>query len=353
MADLLAESFSSSMNLVAIHDFAYYEYYLMKFEENIFSRSDHQLSIGILVMPQSNMLSLASCIDPLRAANRRAGKQVFSWQLLSPSGGEVILTSGIGFGTEPLKTRPNYDVLILVAGFNLTELATPSFLRQLRTIAPRMQAIGGVDGGSWLLARSGLLNGQTATTHWEDLEEFAEVFPKINAVRDRFIISGKYFTTGGAAPAIDMMLHLIQTRHGARLAEAVASAFIYDAVKSPASPQVSISTARLQKTSLKVAHAVEIMSASLEEPQTISAIARQIGLSARGLELLFGKEIGQSPGAFFLGLRLHEARRLAMDTALAVQTIALRTGFTSQAVFARAFRREFAVSVRELRKSHR
>jgi AraC family transcriptional regulator, glycine betaine-responsive activator len=325
----------------------------MKTEENIFRPDTRCLQFGILVLPQSNMLSLASCIDPMRAANRRAGKQVFRWELLSPDGGEVALTSGINIAMQPLSLRPEFEVLVIVAGFNLTELATPALLRQLRNIAPRLKAIGGVDGGGWILARSGLLDGQTATTHWEDLEEFSDVYPAVNTVRDRFTISGKYFTTGGAAPAIDMMLHLIRTRHGAGLADAVASAFIYDPVQSPTSPQTPISTARLQKTAPKAAKAVAIMSASLEEPQKTTDIARQLGLSARGLELLFQKEIGQSPGTFFLSLRLQEARRLALDSALAVQNIALRTGFSSQSVFARAFQREFGQSVRELRRLHR
>ena len=99
----------------------------MKPAENIFIREPAPLSFGILVLPQSNMLSLASCIDPMRAANRRAGRPLFNWQLFSPQGGEVALTSGIGIATTKLNARPDFDALILVAGFNLTELATPSF----------------------------------------------------------------------------------------------------------------------------------------------------------------------------------------------------------------------------------
>ena len=325
----------------------------MKYEENIFVRDRNLLSIGILVLPDSNMLSLASCIDPLRAANRRMGRRIFHWKLLSPEGGEIRLTSDIGIATQPLHSRPDYDALILVAGFNLTKITTPDLLRRLRQLAPQLRAVGGVDGGGWVLARSGLLNGQTATTHWEDLEEFDEVFPAVNVVRDRFTISGKFFTTGGAAPTIDMMLHLIRARHGVGLSEAVASAFIYDPVQDPSSPQAPVSTARLQKTAPKVARAMEVMSVNLEDPHSIAEIARQLGISTRGLELLFQKEIGRPPGAVFLSLRLQEARRLALDTPHSVQAIALRSGFASQAVFARAFRREFGQSVRELRALHR
>jgi transcriptional regulator GlxA family with amidase domain len=325
----------------------------MNSEENIFRPEANILTVGVLVLPEANMLSLASCIDPMRAANRRADRTIFQWRLVSPDGGPIMLTSGIAIDTMPLEARPDLEVLILVAGFNLTEHATPALIRRLRDIAPRLRAIGGVDGGGWVLARTGLLDGQTATTHWEDLEEFADIFPHVNAVHDRFTISGKYFTTGGAAPAIDMMLHLIRSRHGPKLAESVASAFIYEAVQTGSAPQMQVSTARLQRTAPKAARAVAIMQKSLSEPLSAAAVAREVGLSRRGLELLFKKELGRAPGAFFLGLRLQEARRLALDTALSVQDIAFRTGFASQAVFARAFRREFGLSVSAVRKLHR
>ena len=338
---------------VASPRFALYERLLMNNEENIFVPEATPLSVGILILPDSNMLSLAACVDPLRAANRRAQRQVFSWHLVSPVGDEITLTSGIAIQTLPLDTRPDFDVLIIVAGFNLIDHATPSLIRQIRSVAPRMRAIGGVDGGSWILARTGLMNGQTATTHWEDLEEFAEVFPSVNVVRDRFTISGKYFTSGGAAPAIDMMLHLIRSRHGAKLAESVASAFIYDTSLTGEVPKMPVSTARLKRTAPKAARAVEIMGNSIEDPPSTAKIASAVGLSRRGLELLFRKELDLSPGAFFLGLRLQEARRLVLDTGLSAQDISLRTGFTSQAVFARAFRREFGMSARDLRRLHR
>jgi len=324
----------------------------MKTEENIF-RADHSpLCVGILVLPDSNMLSLAACVDPLRAANRRANRQVFSWRIFAPDGGDVRLTSGIEIVTTRFESRPDCDVVIVVAGFRLTEQATPSLLRRLRDAAPRLKAIGGVDGGPWLLARSGLLDGQTATTHWEDLEEFSDVFADINVVRDRFTISGRFFTSGGAVPTIDMMLHLIRSRLGTSLADSVASAFIYDEVQAPSAPQLPVSTARLNRSSPKLARVVEIMGQSIDAAPTVAQLARQVGLSPRSLELLFHKHMARSPAAFFLSLRLQEARRLALDTALSAQDISLRAGFSSQAVFARAFRREFSLSLRDLRRMH-
>jgi len=325
---------------------------MTNFANSIFSRASTPLSFGILVLPESNMLSLAATVDPLRAANRRAKRQVFSWRFHSPDGADIPLTSGIDIPATALPRRPEFDVLVVVAGFNLTRQATPALMRRLREVSGRMKGVGGVDGGGWILARSGVLDGHTATTHWEDLEEFADVFTRINVVRDRFTLSGKFFTTGGAAPTIDMMLHLIKCRLGSRLAEAVASAFIYDSAKTPSSPQTPVPTAYLERTTPKVAQAATIMASRIENPPSIFAIAEDVGLSQRGLELLFKRYLAVSPGAYFRELRLQEARRLALDTPQTVQHIALRTGFASSAVFSRAFKHEFGISLSALRRLH-
>ena len=49
--------------------------------------------------------------------------------------------------------------------------------------------------------------------------------------------------------------------------------------------------------------------------------------------------------------RLAEAHRLAIDTHMPARDIALATGFSSPASFARAFRAAYATSTRALRKS--
>lgn len=53
-----------------------------------------------------------------------------------------------------------------------------------------MLVLGG-ETGAWLLARAGLLNGFTATTHWEDLEGFSQKHPANDVIPDRYVIGGK------------------------------------------------------------------------------------------------------------------------------------------------------------------
>ena len=321
----------------------------MKSEMTLFAPDPAPLSVGVLVMSEANAFSLAACVDPMRAANRRAGRALFDWSFLSPAGGPVKLTAGFDVATTPLPDRAAFDLLFIVAGFRLEEQVTPDLLSRLRRLAPQVRAMGGVDGGSCVLARAGLLDGHVATTHWEDLETFSSRFPAIEVRRDRYVISGKMVTTGGAAPCLDMMLHLIGVRWGAELALRVAGAFLYDPLHAPTVPQQALPAARLARADPALARAIALMEERIEQPPSIAEIAERLGLSQRRLEMLFADRLGTSPGRFFLDLRLDEARRMVTDTRLPLQEVALRCGFASQMAFSRAFRARFGGTASALR----
>ena len=321
---------------------------------SIFARSTEPLEIALLVLPQASILEVAATLDPMRSANRHLGHEAFRWRVVSPDGLAVPLTCGIELpGIGGLRAAGGADALIVIAGFRQAEGATRPLIRELRRIAPRFRAIGGIDAGPWVLARAGLLDGYRATVHWEDLEDLAAAYPAIEVLPDRYVISGARMTAGGAAPAADLMLHLIRSRLGAALALQVAASFIYDAHRAGAEPQIPLRQPGLVLGDPRVAIAIARMEARLEEPETVSDLAAAIGLSPRRLEVLFSQEMGMGPGAYGLNLRLKAARRMVVDTRHSLQTVGLRCGFASQAVFSRAFQRHFGRSATTLRREGR
>lgn len=321
----------------------------MTFSEEILAPSERQLSIALLVLPLASIFTVAATLDPLRSANRHLGREAFRWRVVTPDGAAAPLTCGIELPSAgPLTAAEGADVLIVLAGFRQAEVATRHLIGGLRRMAPRFGVLGGIDAGPWVLARAGLLDGYRATVHWENLEDLATAHPQVEVLPDRYVISGARMTAGGAAPATDLMLHLIRARLGAALALQVANSFIYDARRDGAEPQVSARpTARAEP---RVAAAVAAMEARIETPVPVTAIATEAGVSPRRLEQLFRAELGMGPGAYFLELRLQAARRLVVDTHHSLQTVALRTGFASQAAFSRGFRRRFGRSPAEVRK---
>ncbi|UVV69353.1 GlxA family transcriptional regulator [Brucella anthropi] len=316
----------------------------------IFEPSDEELSVTLLVLPDCSLMSLAATLDPMRGANRVTGRPLYRWRVVSPDGSDPVTSSGLKVAANGHFEVGAQDILIIVSAFHALEHATPKLLAMLRQAAKQSKLVVGVEAGSWVLAKAGLLNGRKATTHWEDMEAFSQRFPEVEMQLDRWVRDGAFLTTGGAAPALDMMLALIRARHGYSIALDVASLYIYDEVKQASDAQPLVSLGRLLNREPRLADAIKIMETHIDRPIPVSSIARRLGLSTRSLELLFANVIGQSPGNYYLSLRLKAARRLILDTHLSMADTAEQTGFSSISSLSRAFKRHFGQSPSKLRQ---
>ena len=205
---------------------------------------------------------------------------------VSPDGDPPVTTCGLPVAVSGASIRPRKtDVLIVVARLRHARLcdAGPSCRASPRG-ARRRAPVGGIEAGTWLVGRAGLLEGRAATTHWEDMEDFAAAFPGADVRPDRYVIDGPVFTSGGASPTFDLMLHLIRTRLGMAVALDVASVFIYDQARAATDAQPLVSLGRLDGYDPRLAQAIRLMEAHVDQPLTIAAIARRAGVTARTLE---------------------------------------------------------------------
>ena len=309
------------------------------------------LTVCLLVLPGSSLLTVASAMDPLRATNRFTNGQSFRWQVQSLNGDPVPLSCGFDLPVNgPFQPTRERDVLALIAGFNAMDHDTPQVRRQLQAAWPVQHTVLALEAASWLLAQADLVRSEPITTHWEDLEDFETAYPALDVRTDRYTIGRKLCSAGGASPTFDMLLDLIQRWRGYPLAMQVAGAFIYDQARAASETQSHASHERLEQFDSRVARAIRAMEQSIDQPISVAALARRVGMSSRGLEYAFARSIGQTPGAYYLNIRLQRAARLAQDTGLPFQEIAIRCGFGSQSAFARAFKQKFGRSPSNLRQ---
>ena len=317
---------------------------------SIFAPQNAPLDVTFLVLPGASILCVASSIDPLRAANRIAGEMLYRWTIVSPDGAPCVTTSGLPVAVAgKFDSNARHEVLIVIAGFGTAPYGKGPFIAGLGKAGRRARAVGGIEAGTWLLGHAGLLEGRAATTHFEDMEDFRAAFPAADIKADRYVIDGPVFTCGGASPALDLMLHLIRARQGMGLALNVASVFLYDQSRAPADTQPLISLGQLERSNPRVAAVIRLMENHIDEPMAITSIAARLGVTTRTLELAFTKLIGETPGHYYLGLRLAAARKMVTDTRLPMTEIATRTGFSGAAVFSRAFGLRFGQAPTSLR----
>lgn len=321
---------------------------------NLFARSTQPLKIALIVSSEASLMCLACVLDVMRGANRLAQTKLFDWQIYTPNNQAALLTCGLSIQPDAaLTAQAQGDVLLIIAGFNNEQHYDKTVLRLLNKLVTRFRLLGGIEAGSWVLARMGLLANKQATTHWEDLEDFALRYPTVQVIPHRYVVAGNVFTTGGASPSFDFMLHLIRCRYGQQLAIEVASIFIYDTVHTGHDAQPLVSLGLLAQQEPRVAKAIRVMGEHIDDPLSIGQVAEQLSLSQRMLEYLFREHLRCSPAQYYLHLRLQSARRLVTDTHLPIQDIAVRTGFSSLASLSRCFREAYQFSPAHYRRRFR
>lgn len=309
---------------------------------------------GFLLLPGFPLMSYASAIEPLRGANALAGREIYRWQAFSVDGGAVTSSAGLEVAAQRLPSEAEgLEALFVCAGGNPASFDNRTTFAELRALARQGVIIGGMSGGSYPLARAGLLGRARATIHWEHIPALAEEFPDLRLERTLYVLDQDRITCAGGIAAFDMMVEIIRRDHGAALATAVCEWYLHTRRRAGSDSQRISLRERTRVANARVLKALALMEARIEAPARREELALAAGVTPRHLERLFVTHLGQSIGAHYLGLRLDRARSLLRQTSLSVAEIAVACGFVSTSHFARTFRDRFGHPARAERAGER
>jgi transcriptional regulator GlxA family with amidase domain len=295
-----------------------------------------------LLLDRFTMLSFAGAIEPLRIANRVAGKPIYEWRLIGEGGVSATCSNGASFQLDMgLDELDRDDTLLVCGGIDVQRATTKPIIAWLRREARRGMAIGGLCTGSWTLARAGLLDGRKATIHWENQDGFLEEFEEVKLTKSVFVVDGNRLSTAGGTSSIDLMLKLIAADHGDEVANTVADQLIYSSIRTDQDTQrLSIPT-RIGVRHPKLSQVIQMMEANIEDPISPADLAEDVGMSTRQLERLFRRYLNRSPKRYYMELRLQKARNLLMQTDMSVINVALACGFASPSHFSKCYRAHY------------
>ncbi len=75
--------------------------------------------IGFLLVPGFSLLSYASTIEPLRAANRLSGRNLYKWRHISTGGDTAMSSSGLAVAADHKAGEDvDLDTIFVCAGGN-------------------------------------------------------------------------------------------------------------------------------------------------------------------------------------------------------------------------------------------
>jgi transcriptional regulator GlxA family with amidase domain len=100
---------------------------------SIFTADRSALDVTFLVLSGSSVMSVASAVDPLRAANRVEEREIFRWRIVSPDGAPAITSSGLPIAPAGrFDPAERTDAFVVVAGFKAPAIAERNLLSGIR-----------------------------------------------------------------------------------------------------------------------------------------------------------------------------------------------------------------------------
>ncbi|MFO7853881.1 MAG: GlxA family transcriptional regulator [Paracoccaceae bacterium] len=295
-----------------------------------------------VLLERFSLLAFAAAIEPLRHANRLAGRTLYDWHVLTETGAPAHASCGTEVTAHgALEAVPRGGRVIVCGGLDVAGATTRGLLAWLRREARRGARMGAVCTGTFALARAGLLDGKRCTIHWENREGFEEDFPEVALTEQIFVIDPDAMTAAGGAASGDMMLRLIADAHGPELAGMIADQMVYSTLRVDQDAQRLSVPARIGVRHPKLSRVISLMHENIEEPVSAAQLAADVGMSTRQLERLFRRYLDRSPKRYYLELRLEKARRLLLQTDMSVINVALACGFTSPSHFSKCYRAHY------------
>jgi transcriptional regulator GlxA family with amidase domain len=303
---------------------------------------DCPFRVGLLLVDGFALMSYASAVEPLRAANLLAGRELYAVLNVAAAGAAARSSGGaLVPGGAAVGDPPDFDLLLVVAGGDPVAFRDERAFAWLRRAARAGVTLGGVSGGPVVLARAGLMAGRRMTVHWEHAPALVEAEPALMLERSLYVIDRDRVTCAGGTAAMDLMHALIARHHGARFARLVSDWFLHTDIRPSGGPQRAGYVERFGTTDRAVLDAVAAMESHLGDPLSLPQLARLAGVGPRQLNRLFLARLGRSTMAFYRDLRLDAARRLLRTSTLPMTEIALATGFAGSAHFASAHTARF------------
>ncbi len=200
------------------------------------------------------------------------------------------------------------------------------------------------------LASSGQVRGQRVAIHWEDAASREDLADDVVPSPSIIEVSGRWTTCAGGFSVADLGLLMLNELAGSGVALQVMDALCMDRLREPGARQRAAASGVLGALVPKLAEAIALMEANVEEPLQTDEIARRVAVSRRQLERLFKQHLGTVPSRYYLDIRLQRARKLLRETRHSLLQVALMCGFASGSHFSTTYSSVFGVAPRHERQ---
>ncbi|MEZ0469791.1 GlxA family transcriptional regulator [Luteimonas salinilitoris] len=314
----------------------------------------------MLVYAGAQSLDISGPLEVFALASRQAQEDapgiepLYRLHLLSVDTQPAVLASGLRLlpDTAYADMPKGTDTLLVCGGMgdSLDIVRSDRKLVQwLRAAAGQVRRVASVCSGALLLAEAGVLDDRQATTHWSDVHELRQRYPRVRVQADAiYTRDGGIWTSAGITAGMDLALAMVAADHGQALALKVAKRMVMASKRSGGQSQFSD---QLQALDLRdqFAQLEAWIRENLRLRLDVEQLAQRLHMSPRQFTRRFSAVFSATPQKYVEQLRIEAAKPLLESSRKDIRRIATECGFGSAEAMRRAFARRLGVSPSDYR----
>ncbi len=318
------------------------------------AKTTRALHVSIVAIPDAVISTMTGLYDVL-GAFRMLGRvdasipedPPFQVEIVGAERGSVPLASGVPVVTHrAICEVAETDIVIVPSVLLGRDGWQTGRYPELVDWAQRMHMHGALlcsaCSGVFLLAETGLFDGQETTVHWAYAGAFAKAFPHVPLRPDRvLVVSGareELVTSGASMTWHDLVLYLIVRYVGATAAQTVARHFALQWHHDGLAPYI-VFNGRRDHGDAVVAQAQDWLAAHFSVGSPVEEMVKRSNLPERTFKRRFTAATGFAPIDYVQRLRVEDAKRRLERTDAAADEISWKVGYEDPTFFRRLFKR--------------
>ncbi|QJE73766.1 helix-turn-helix domain-containing protein [Aerophototrophica crusticola] len=207
--------------------------------------------------------------------------------------------------------------------------------------------------GTLMLAATGLLDGEEATSHWGFIEPIRRFYPAVKLRPERILVPAgdghRLVTAGGSASWNDLALYLIARFCGERHAVQTAKVLLISGHQEGQLPYAAMARSR-QYADPAIAAAQSWIAENYARPNPVAGMLACTGLPERTFKRRFKAATGFTPLEYAQTLRLEEAKQALESTDACIDQVGLSVGYEDPAFFRSLFKRKTGLTPSQYRR---
>ncbi|RIV25057.1 DJ-1/PfpI family protein [Fibrisoma montanum] len=196
-------------------------------------------NVAILLFNEVEVLDFAGPFEVFGVAGHYAGQRPFTVFTVAERTPVYARNGLVVQPTYLLTDHPPADLILIPGGGGYhpdgtpygsrREMDNPAVLTWVRRTAETAELVLSVCTGALILAKTGLLDGLSATTHFSAVESLRQIAPNTKVLpAERYVDNGNVLTSAGVSAGIDLALYVVGKLLGNDVASGTARYMQYD-----------------------------------------------------------------------------------------------------------------------------